>query len=147
MWNTNVSLDSHFLHSPLFLSFFCFLLFHFTFLSFYFSFFYLRKYISPLIPLRLMKQIFSVSFFPFLNIYIYIYNFQYLWRVEAKTVLSCSYLFEGFTSQVPFFYGRVTSPSESAGYSPKILFYAFYGHSPEGAVDRRLYLSTSVLKH
>ena len=80
---------------------FSFLSFFFlSFLSFYFSFFYLRKYLSPLIHLRLMKQIFSVSFLPFLNIYIYIYiyNFKYLGRVEGKTILSCTYLFEGFTS-------------------------------------------------
>ena len=35
------------------------------------------------------------------------YNFQYLGRVKGKTVLNCTYLFEGFTSQIPFFYGRL----------------------------------------
>ena len=92
MLNTNVSLLS-------FLSFFLSSFFLFFSFSLYFSFFYLREYLSPLIHLRFMKQIFSVSFFPFLNIYIYMYmhNFQYLRRVEGKTVLSCTYLFEVFT--------------------------------------------------
>ena len=58
----------------------------------------------------------------------------------------------GRTSQVPFFYGRMTSLQNrlnqpSADFCPKILFYAFYGGSPELlAVDRRLYPPTSVLK-
>ena len=62
-----------------FLSFFCL---SFLFFSLYFSFFYLRKYLSPLIHLWFMKQIFSVSFFPFLNIYIYIYIyiFPIFWK-------------------------------------------------------------------
>ena len=55
------------------------------------------------------------SFFLSFSEYIYTYNIQYLGRVEGKIVLSCTYLFEGFTLQVPFFYGQVTSPSESAG--------------------------------
>ena len=124
----------------------------FFFLSFlFFSFFYLREYLSPLIHLRFMKQIFSVSFFPFLNIYIYIY-IQYLGRVEGKTVLSCAYLFEGFTSLVAFFTDEWHPPSESAGSAflvttvQTFCSMLFTGHSPGAAVNRCLYPSTSVLK-
>ena len=96
-----------------------------------------------------MKQIFSVFFLFW--IYIYTCNFQYLGRVEGKTVLSCTYLFKGFTSQVPFFYGWVTSPSESAGSAfllttvQRFCSMLFTGHYP-GAGNARLYSSTSVLK-
>ena len=125
-----------------------FFFFSFLFFSLYFTFFYLRKYLSPLVHLWWAKQIFSVFFFAFLNIY----SFQYLGRVEGKKVSSCTYLFEGFTSQVPFFYGRVTPPPESAG--PAFLLTTvqrfcsmlFTGHSPGVAVNRRLHPSTFVLK-
>ena len=112
-----------------FLSFFL----SFLFFSLYFSFFYFRKYLSQLVHLRWTKQIFSFSFFPFLNIYIYIYIyiFQYLGRVEGKTVLSCTYLFEGFLRFFSFtserHFSRIGWVSLSADYCPKILFYAFYG--------------------
>ena len=71
-----------------YLSFFFFIFFLLSFFSLYFPFLYL--YLSPLVHLRFMKQIFSVSFFPFLNMY----NFQYFGRIEGKAVLSCTYLFE-----------------------------------------------------
>ena len=70
--NTNVSLSSFFF--PFFLLYF--LSFFFLFFSLYFSFFYLRKYLSPLVHLRLKKRIFSVYFFPFLNIYIQVPIFR-----------------------------------------------------------------------
>ena len=100
MLNKNVSLDSYFLPSPLFLSFFCFLIFLFTFLSFTWESIYVHSFIYGL-----WNKSFQFVSFLFWK-YIYIYNFQYLVRVEGKRVLSCTYLFERFSSQVSFFYGR-----------------------------------------
>ena len=121
------------------------------FFSLYFSFFYLREYLSPLVHLRWTKKLFSVSFFPFL--YIYIYNFQYLGRVEGKTVLSCTYRFQrvyfscSFLLRTSDIHLRIGWVSLSADYCPKSLFYAFYG--PPGALANKsahLFTPTAVLK-
>ena len=111
--------------------FFPFFLLSFLFFSLYFSFFYLRKHLSPPVHLRWKKQIFSVSFFPFLNIYIY--NFQYFWKGRRKNSFKLYLSFRRVyfagsfllrASDIPLRIGWV---SLSADYCPKILFYAFYG--------------------
>ena len=87
---------------------FSFFLFVLSFFFFFFSFFLLFFLLLE----KVVKSIHSFTvyetnlFSVFLSFPEYIYDFQYLGRVEGKTVLSCTYLFEGFTSQVPFFSGQ-----------------------------------------
>ena len=82
-------------------------------LSFFFSFFPFLFFILFFLLLEGVSKStrsFTVdetnTFNLFLSFSEYIYNFQKLGRVEGKTVLSCTYLFEGFTLQIPFFYGQ-----------------------------------------
>ena len=91
MLNTNVSLSFFFFSFSL--SFFSFL--------FFILFFLLLEKVSK------SARSFTVDetnlFSLFLSFSEYIYNFQYFRR---KSSLSCTYILEGFTPQVPFFYGR-----------------------------------------
>ena len=120
--------------------------------SLYFSFFYLRKSTRSFMVYETNLFSFFLSFSEYIYIYIYIYNFQYLGRVEGKTVFSCTYLFEGFTSHVPFSFGRVTflqnrlcQPFCWLLFKDSVL--CFLRGLPElWPVDRRLCPPTSVLK-
>ena len=124
MLNGNVSLSSFF---DFFLS---------SFISFFLLFFLLLEKVFKSTHSFMVYETNLFSFFLSFSEYIYTYNFQYLGRLEGKTVLSCTYLFDGFNSQVPFFYGRVTSPSESAGSTflltivQRFCSMLFTGHSP-----------------
>ena len=100
-----------------FSSFSFFLLF--SDLSFYFSFFYLRKYLRPLIHLKFLKQIFSVSFFPFLKIYIYIqFPIFRKGRREKSFKLYLSFRKVFFSG---FFLLRASSISLWSGWRPFLL--------------------------
>ena len=101
----------------------------FFFLSFLFTFLLLEEVSKSTCSFTVDKtNLFSL----FLSFSEYIYNFQYLGRVEGKTVLSCTYLYERFPSQIPFFYGRAVflynlAEGDSVIFCPKILFYSFPG--------------------
>ena len=136
--NTNVSLSS----------------FSFSFFSFLYTFFLLLEKVSKSTHSFTVDETNLFSLFHSFSeyIYIYIYNFQYLGRVEGKTVLRCTYLFEGFTSHIPFSCTWVTSLQNRLGQpfcwllSKDSVLCFLLGFSELRAVDRRLCPPTSVLK-
>ena len=137
MLNTNVSLSSFF--------FSFFLLSFFSFLFFILFFLLLEKVSKSTRSFTVDETNLSSLFLSFSE---YIYNFQYLGRVEGKTVLRCTYLFRRVYFLSSFILRTSDSSPESAGsaFLQRFCSMLFTGHSPGAAVNQRLYPSTSVLK-
>ena len=133
----------------LFLLFF-FSFFLLSFFSFLYTFFLLLDGVSKSTRSFTVDEtnIFSL----FLSFSEYIYNLQYLGRVEGKTVLRCTYLFWRVYFSCSFLLRTSDISPESAESAfllttvQRFCSMLFMGHFPGAALNRRFYPSISVLK-